>query len=100
MNKERMLTILRTPHITEKAAMASQGGYRQYAFKVASDSNKAEVRAAVEALFNVKVKNVRICNMKGKRVRFGRMLGQRQDWKKAYVTLAHDQEIDIAGQVG
>lgn len=100
MNRERMLTILRKPHITEKAAMGSDSGHRQYAFKVMKNSNKVEIREAVEGLFNVKVRNVRVCNMKGKRVRFGRMLGQRQDWKKAYITLERDQEIDIAGQVG
>lgn len=98
MNKERMLTILRKPHISEKTAMTSNG-YRQYAFKVSSDANKVEIREAIEGLFNVVVRNVRVCNMKGKRVRFGRMQGQRQDWKKAYVTLAQDQEIDLAGQV-
>lgn len=97
MNKERILTILRKPHISEKAAMASNG-YSQYVFEVARDSNKAEIREAIEQLFNVKVRNVRVLNMKGKRVRFGRMLGRQQDWKKAYVTLERDQEIDIAGQ--
>jgi large subunit ribosomal protein L23 len=99
VNKERMLTILRAPHLTEKTAMSSHG-YRQYAFKVLPSATKVEVREAVEQLFNVKVKSVTVCNMKGKQVRFGRRLGQRNDWKKAYITLEHDQEIDIAGQAG
>lgn len=98
MNKERILTILRAPHVSEKASKSSNG-YRQYAFKVAKDACKFEIREAVEKLFDVKVKKVRVCNVKGKQVRFGRMLGSRNDWKKAYITLEQDQEIDIAGQV-
>lgn len=97
MNKERILTILRAPHVSEKAAMSSNG-YSQYVFKVASDSSKFEIREAVEQLFEVKVRNVRVCNVKGKRVRFGRMMGRQQDWKKAYITLERDQQIDIAGK--
>ena len=97
MNKERILTILRAPHVSEKAAMSSNG-YSQYVFKVASDSSKFEIREAVEQLFEVKVRNVRVCNVKGKQVRFGRMMGRQQDWKKAYVTLERDQQIDIAGK--
>ena len=97
MNKERILTILRAPHVSEKASRSSNG-YRQYAFKVATDACKFEIREAIEHLFSVKVRNVRVCNMKGKRVRFGRVQGRRNDWKKAYITLELDQEIDIAGQ--
>ncbi len=97
MNKERILTVLRAPHVSEKAAM-SVSGYSQYVFEVAADSCKAEIGQAVAELFNVKVKSVRVCNVKGKKVRFGRILGKRSDWKKAYVTLERDQQIDIAGQ--
>lgn len=97
MNKERVLTVLRAPHVSEKAAMSSNG-YSQYVFEVAKDACKFEIRTAVEQLFNVKVRNVRVCNVKGKQVRFGRRLGRRSDWKKAYVTLDGDQQIDIAGQ--
>lgn len=97
MNKERMLTILRAPHVSEKASMSSNG-LRQYAFHVTNDACKFEIFEAVEQLFNVKVKSVRVCNVKGKRVRVGRVQGRRSDWKKAYITLKQDQEIDIAGQ--
>ena len=96
MNKERMLTILRAPHVSEKASMSSNG-LRQYAFHVAKDACKPEIFEAVEQLFNVKVKNVRICNVRGKSVRVGRTQGRHSDWKKAYITLKQDQEIDIAG---
>ncbi len=97
MNKERVLSILLEPHVSEKTA-STGGAYNQYAFRVASDANKIEIRTAVEELFNVKVRNLRVCNVKGKRVRFGRMMGKRNDWKKAYVTLEKDQDIDIVGQ--
>jgi len=99
VNRERMLTILKAPHVTEKTAMGAHA-CRQYAFKVISSANKIEIREAIEQLFKVTVKSISVCNMKGKRVRFGRRLGQRKDWKKAYVTLAQDQEIDLTGQVG
>ncbi len=97
MNKERLLTIIRAPHISEKASLSSNG-YSQYAFEVAKDSCKFEIREAIEQLFNVNVKNVRVCNVKGKKVRFGRRLGRQNSWKKAYITLERDQQIDIAGQ--
>lgn len=97
MNKERVLSILLEPHVSEKTA-STAGEYNQYAFRVASDANKIEIRTAVETLFNVKVRNLRVCNVKGKRVRFGRMMGKRNDWKKAYVTLEKDQDIAILGQ--
>ena len=99
MNKERMLTILRAPRVSEKASKAS-GSLRQYVFHVAKDACKPEIALAVKHLFGVEVKNVRVCNVKGKRVRFGRMQGRHSDWKKAYITLKQDQEIDLAGQVG
>lgn len=97
MSTEKLLTVLQSPRISEKSSMSSNG-YRQYVFKVMPEANKILVRQAVEKLFQVKVRHVRICNVKGKRVTFSRIKGRRQDWKKAYVTLEHDQEIDIAGQ--
>ncbi len=97
MNEESIFTVLQSPHVSEKAAMSSNG-YRQYVFKVAPEANKIDVRAAVEKLFKVSVRNVRICNVKGKRKKFGRIQGRQKDWKKAYVTLDRDQELDIAGQ--
>jgi len=68
----------------------------QVVFKVIKDANKQEVRAAVEKMFDVEVEQVRILNVKGKtkRTRFG--VGRRNDWKKAYVSLAEGQEIDFA----
>jgi large subunit ribosomal protein L23 len=95
MNQERLFKILLGPHITEKSAMSS-GKANQVAFKVASNANKLEIRKAVEQLFEVKVDNVRVVNMKGKTRRTKTGMGQRSDWKKAYVRLAKGQDIDFS----
>jgi large subunit ribosomal protein L23 len=95
MNQERLFKILLGPHITEKSAMSS-GEVNQVAFKVASNANKLEIRKAVEQLFEVKVDNVRVVNMKGKTRRTKTGMGQRSDWKKAYVRLAEGQDIDFS----
>ena len=60
------------------------------------DATKAEIKAAVEQLFNVKVASVRTINMDGKTKRFGAFTGRRNHWKKAYVTLAAGQDLDFA----
>lgn len=96
MTSERSLTILLEPHISEKSAQSSGSG-RLYAFKVLKDATKPEIREAVEQLFNVKVSSVRIVNNKSKPARFGRIQGRHKAWKKAYVTLGSDQEIDLGG---
>ena len=97
MNEERLMHILQAPHMTEKSS-SGNGGYPQFAFKVLGTATKPEVREAVEQLFKVKVRSVRICNQKGKQTRFGKIMGKHQDWKKAYVLLEKDQEIDLIGQ--
>lgn len=94
MNKERLLKVILGPHVSEKSSYAAQGG-RQYVFKVATDATKPEIKAAVEMLLDVKISTLRVCNVKGKQTRFGRRLGKRNDWKKAYVTLAEGSEIDM-----
>jgi large subunit ribosomal protein L23 len=68
-------------------------------FVVLPDATKTEVKAAVELLFNVQVKSVQILNLKGKKKRFGRFMGKRNDVRKAYVTLAEGQEINFAQEV-
>jgi large subunit ribosomal protein L23 len=94
-NEERLLNILLAPQISEKATFVAEKN-EQVIFRVASDATKPEVKAAVEKLFNVTVDSVQISNVKGKQKRFGRSLGRRQDWKKAYVCLAAGQEINFA----
>jgi len=95
MNQERLFKVLLGPHITEKAAM-STGAATQVVFKVATDASKLEVKKAVEQLFEVKVEGVRVVNVKGKTRRARTGIGQRSDWKKAYVRLAEGQDIDFS----
>ena len=92
-SQERLYSILRAPHMSEKAAMV--GEQSQYVFKVAVDATKQEVKAAVELVCSVDVEKVRVVNVKGKVRRARTGVGRRNDWKKAYVSLAQGQEIDI-----
>ena len=93
MSQERLLTLIKRPVITEKAAIASETA-NQYVFSVASNATKSEIKAAVEAVFPVQVENVRVLNVKGKTKRTKTGLGKRSDWKKAYVKLVSGQQID------
>ncbi|MCL4189139.1 MAG: 50S ribosomal protein L23 [Rhodobacteraceae bacterium] len=85
--------IIRRPVITEKATMASEAG--AVVFEVAPDATKPQIRAAVEAIFGVKVKAVNTVNTRGKVKRFRGRLGQRSDVRKAYVTLEPGNTIDV-----
>lgn len=86
--------VIRKPIITEKAAIASEAG--AVVFEVAIDSNKPQIKEAVEALFGVKVKAVNTTITKGKTKRFRGMMGRRRDVKKAYVTLEDGNTIDVS----
>ena len=90
---ERIYEVLRAPVVTEKATMASEHG--QVVFRVALDATKHEIKAAVEALFKVKVEAVNTLRVKGKTKRFRGHLGERSDYKKAMVSLAEGQSIDV-----
>ena len=87
-------TILR-PIITEKATIANENG--QVTFAVAIDATKPQIKAAVEMLFSVKVVAVNTIVQKGKTKTFKGRLGRRSDVKKAMVTLADGQNIDLMG---
>ncbi len=91
-HQERLMTIIRGPHMSEKSHIAAENN--QIVLKVSKDATKAEVRQAVELLFEVQVENVTVVNVKGKNKRFGAIRGRRNDWKKAYVRLAEGTEID------
>ncbi|ROR34826.1 50S ribosomal protein L23 [Inmirania thermothiophila] len=97
MNRERLMKILLAPVITEKSTRIADA-HRQYAFRVARDATKPEIKRAVETMFEVEVDSVRVVNVHGKRKRFGRTPGRRPDWKKAYVRLREGHEIDFMGQ--
>ena len=85
--------VIRKPLITEKTTMASENG--AVVFEVAIDSNKPQIKEAVEAVFGVKVKAVNTTITKGKVKRFRGQLGTRKDVKKAYVTLEEGNMIDV-----
>ena len=93
LSREAMYQIIRAPLITEKATMLSEDG--QFVFRVATDANKREIKAAVEGLFGVKVTAVNTLIQKGKMKRFKGRVGFRSDVKKAIVTLAEGQSIDV-----
>ena len=95
-SKDRLAGVVIAPHVSEKAARIAADG-SQYVFRVRRDATKPEIRAAVEFLFEVKVDAVRVVNQAGKAKRFGRSLGRRSDWKKAYVRLAEGQKIEMGG---
>lgn len=99
MNQQRIFQVLRSPHISEKAANLGDAS-NQHIFKVATDARKDEIKKAVEQLFNVKVSRVRTANVKGKSKRQGTRMGKRNDWKKAYVSLEQGHEIDLAAVGG
>lgn len=86
--------VIKRPIISEKStALAEVAG--KYAFEVATQANKQEIRDAVQRLFNVKVREVRTMVVHGKVKRTGRFEGKRPNWKKALVTLAEGQKIEF-----
>lgn len=93
MTDLRHYDVIRTPVITEKSTFVSENN--QVIFNVARDANKSEIKAAVEALFGVKVKAVNTLNRKGKTRRFRGIAGKQQDVKKAIVTLVDGQTLDV-----
>ncbi|MEO0616512.1 MAG: 50S ribosomal protein L23 [Pseudomonadota bacterium] len=96
LREERLLTVLLGPHISEKSHMVAEAG-NQVVFKVRTDATKAEIKAAVEQLFEVSVEGVSVVNQAGKVKRRGRGFGRRASFKKAYVSLAAGSEIDFLG---
>ena len=94
--KERLMTVLLAPHVSEKSALVSEKA-NQFVFRVRSDATKPEIKAAVELMFEVKVDSVQVVNNAGKTKTFGRRLGKRSAFKTAYVRLAQGQTIDFVG---
>lgn len=95
INELRLLQVVLAPVISEKATFVADK-HQQVTFRVATSATKPEIKAAVEKLFKVEVKDVKVANVKGKAKRFGRTTGQRTGWKKAYVSLVPGQEINFA----
>jgi large subunit ribosomal protein L23 len=93
----RHYDVIVAPHITEKATLLSE--YNAVVFKVTNTATKPQIKAAVEALFDVKVTNVNTLVQKGKTKRWKGMPYRRSDVKKAVVTLAEGQTIDVTSGV-
>ena len=92
--KPELYDVIRNPIVTEKATMASESG--AVVFEVAIESDKPQIKEAVESLFGVKVKAVNTMITKGKTKRFRGSPGRRKDVKKAYVTLEDGNTIDVS----
>ena len=95
MNNDRLMQVILAPIVTEKATFAAEQN-NHFAFRVAQDATKPEIKAAIELLFKVEVDSVQVLNRKGKEKRFGRFIGRRRNERKAYVTLKDGQEINFA----
>jgi large subunit ribosomal protein L23 len=93
MNTQRLTNIIVSPRISEKATVRADID-NQHVFSVLKDATKPEVKKAVELMFDVKVKSVRLMNVQGKLTRVGRTFGKRKDWKKAYVRLQEGFDIN------
>ena len=94
-DNERLMTVLLAPVVSEKGTFIADR-HEQVIFRVAPDATKPEIKAAVELMFKVQVESVQVANVKGKVKRFGRFVGRRRNWKKAYVCLKEGQEINFA----
>jgi len=94
MNQEKVLKVLLGPIVSEKTTLSTANN--QYVFKVRTDSNKREIRAAVETLFGVKVEDVTTSNVKGKKKIFKGKVGRRVNWKKAVVRVSEGQMLDVS----
>jgi large subunit ribosomal protein L23 len=93
--QERLMQVILAPQISEKSTFVADK-HEQVVFKVVSDATKPEIKAAVELMFKVQVDGVQVLNVKGKSKRFGKFMGRRKNWKKAYVCLKPGQEISFA----
>lgn len=93
MISERLYQVIRFPHVSEKTARL-QAESNQYVFDVRTDATKADIKQAVEALFEVNVEGVQVVNLKGKRKSFRFRSGRQSDWKKAYVRVKAGQTIE------
>src|SRR5205085_5025868 len=92
---DRLMTVVLAPVVSEKSTFVADKN-RQYVFRVADHATKPQIKAAVELMFKTKVDSVTVLNVHGKPRRFGRLIGRRRNWKKAYVRLAEGQEINFA----
>ncbi|MSP96014.1 MAG: 50S ribosomal protein L23 [Betaproteobacteria bacterium] len=93
-NPEQLMNVVLAPIVSEKSTLVADK-HAQHVFRVDDAATKPQIKAAVELLFKVKVESVQVLSVKGKQKRFGRHMGKRRSWKKAYVRLAPGQEINF-----
>ncbi len=93
----RLAQVLLAPIVSEKATLAAEKS-GAVVFKVLRNATKPEIKAAVELMFQVKVRSVSVVNIKGKVKRFGRTMGRRDNIKKAYVVLEEGQDLNFSGE--
>jgi len=95
-SEDRLMQVLIAPQISEKSTFVGEKN-NQWVFRVRPDATKPEIKAAVELMFKVDVLGVQTSNTMGKETkRFGRAVGRRRSWKKAFVSLKPGQEISFA----
>tara|TARA_Y100000992_G_scaffold300542_1_gene269404 strand:- start:53 stop:373 length:321 start_codon:yes stop_codon:yes gene_type:complete len=94
MDTNSLAKVILMPHVSEKSVMIADN-IKQQTFKVASNASKNDVKEAIEKLFDVEVIKVNILTVRGKKKVFGRTIGRRKNYKKAYVTLKEGQDIDL-----
>ncbi len=97
LSQEKLYEVIRNPLISEKSTFVSQFNY--YVFRVSPNSNKLQIKQAVEKLFNVKVLSVNTLNQQGKAKKFRNKVGKRANFKKAFVKLAEGNTIDTSVEV-
>ncbi|MCH7743374.1 MAG: 50S ribosomal protein L23 [Proteobacteria bacterium] len=95
MNQERMYKVLLGAHISEKATIIADET-NQFAFKVAKDATRPEIKEAVEKIYGVSVRGVTVLNVKGKVKKNARGVSKKPSWKKAYVRLDEGHDIDFS----
>ena len=96
MHNEKLFTLIKSPIVTEKSARVGESS-KQIVFKVDLTANKREIKKAVEELFKVEVTKVTTSIVKGKRKRNKNCLYKKSDYKKAFVSLSKDSEIQFEG---
>ena len=93
---DQIRSVLIAPHISEKTTNLNEEN-KQIVFRVRPDSNKTQIKKAVEKLFDVKVASVKTVSVKGKKKKSGKRIGTTKAWKKAYIILTEGQDIDLMG---
>lgn len=91
----QLANVIEAPIISEKSTNAAEK-HKQFVFRVQKQATKKHIKSAVEIMFKVEVESVQVLIVKGKQKRFGRHMGKRSDWKKAYVKLKPGHDIDFS----